>query len=343
MAKNTWSLNQQEQFLQRIGQLYSNGYTILEAIELYSLHASPEIQSDLKYIIDCLKEGQSFHAILSKLQFHSLVLSLLFFSQQHGDLGNSLKTSSELLKNRRMMREKIMKTIRYPFFLFFFVFLMLLFVKIVLVPQFEQLFLQLNIHNSLLISVMLLLVTNVPTIFGLFFCLVLIIFITYPIWKKKLSPEVKVHLLLKLPFITTVTSYYYTQFFADQLSQLLHAGLSINESLEVFEQQSYSQYFQKITKHIQASLVDGESLEAAIAKEKVFDAGLAVVLVHGQKNGSLSKELQDYSQLLLQLSQQKIEKLISILQPVILSSVGVFVMLLYLCIFIPMFQLLGGI
>ena len=178
MAKNTWSLNQQEQFLQRIGQLYSNGYTILEAIKLYSLHASPEIQSDLKYIIDCLKEGHSFHAILSKLQFHSLVLSLLFLSQQHGDLGNSLKTSSELLKNRRMMREKIMKTIRYPFFLFFFVFLMLLFVKIVLVPQFEQLFLQLNIHNSLLISVILLLLTNVPSNFGLFICIVIIIFIT---------------------------------------------------------------------------------------------------------------------------------------------------------------------
>ncbi|ART77229.1 competence type IV pilus assembly protein ComGB [Sutcliffiella horikoshii] len=344
MAKGNrgWPLKVQEDFLKRMGDLYTNGYSLLEALELMSIHFEAEKKRSLLEAIEELKKGYSVHQVLESLHFNQDILSLLFFSQKHGNLGQAFRTGGALLERKRFYRDKIFSILRYPIMLLFLVTIMLVFVQLVLLPQFHLLFSQMNISLSPIISVFFFLVVQIPIL--LLWCVLGIFaaYLFYKIYERKLNPSQKVDLLLKIPLVKTFLSLHYSHYFTQQLSSLLLSGLTINEAIAVFEQQRYHSFFHSKAKEYRKFLVEGEKLETLVGREKVFVKGLDVVIVHGQKNGKLGQELEQYSKLLLVKMQEKSEKLLGRVQPVLFLGIGSFVFVLYLCIFIPMFQLLGG-
>ncbi|MCG1022679.1 competence type IV pilus assembly protein ComGB [Sutcliffiella horikoshii] len=337
-----WPLKAQEDFLKRMGDLYTNGYSLLEALELMSIHFEAEKKRSLLDAIAELKKGYSVHQVLGGLGFNQDILSLLFFSQKHGNLAQAFCSGGALLERKRYYRDKIFSILRYPILLLFLVVIMLVFVQMVLLPQFHLLFSQMNISLSPVISVFFFLVVQIPIV--LMGCVLgsFTVYLFYKLYEKRLNPSQKVDLLMKFPLVKTFLSLHYSHYFTQQLSSLLLSGLTINEAVAVFEQQPYHSFFHSKAKEFRNRLVEGEKLEKLVESEKVFVKGLDVVIVHGQKNGKLGQELEQYSKLLLVKMQEKSERLLGRIQPVLFLGIGFFLFVLYLCIFIPMFQLLGG-
>ncbi|WP_169864853.1 competence type IV pilus assembly protein ComGB [Sutcliffiella halmapala] len=342
-SNKRWSIKAQEEFLIRVGDLYSNGYSLLEAIELMSIYYEDKKKSnDLLRAIQELKNGFSIHKVLEMLDFHQDVLSLLFFSQKHGNLGDAFKTAGQLMQRKRYYHQKLMEIIRYPIFLLFLVLIMLIFVQTVLLPQFNQLFQQMNIALHKGITMFFIVISKLPQL--LFFTAILIgcLLLLTRIYAKRIHPTKKLKLLMKIPLLKSFLSLHYSHYFSQQLSSLLSSGMTINEAISVFEQQTYHAYFQVRAAEFRERLIEGEKFEQLIQRDMVFEKGLASVILHGQKNGRLSRELEEYSRLLLANLQKKSESLLGKIQPCLFLAIGAFVLVLYLCIFIPMFQLLGG-
>lgn len=337
-----WQLKDQEEFLKRVGELYENGYSLLDALILMSIHYDYAKKKKMVGAINQLKSGLSIHAVLEKLHFHQDVLSLLFFSQKHGNLGQAFLSAGTLMERKRYYREKLITLVTYPIMLLFFVIVMFIFVQTILLPQFNQLFIQMNIQLNPVISLFFSIVTYVPIMMSVFLGLSILSFLFFR-GNKKLKPSKKIDFFMKLPLLKTFLSLHYSHYFTQQLSTLLQSGLTINDSLSVFEQQNYQPYFQGKAIEFRKRLLEGEKLETLVKKEKVFVEGLPLVIVHGQKNGKLAQELEQFSKLLLVKLQERGEKVMSKIQPCLFVFVGAFVFLLYICIFIPMFQLLGGI
>ena len=342
-ANRGWSLKVQEDFLKRMGELYTNGYSLMEALELMSIHLEADKKRNLLEAIQELQEGYSVHKVLEGLRFHPDILSLLFFSQKHGNLGQAFRSAGALLERKRYYREKIISILKYPILLIFLVLIMLVFVQMILLPQFHLLFSQMNISLSPVISLFFQLVVHIPIAVAVSVVFFLAVYILLKIYGKRTSPSQRVNMLMKIPIIKTFLSLHYSHYFTQQLSSLLLSGLTINEAIAVFEQQRYHSFFHVKAQEFRSRLVEGEKLEKLVEGEKVFVNGLSIVIVHGQKNGKLGLELEQYSKLLLVKMQEFSEKLLGRIQPLLFLGVGGFVFVLYLCIFIPMFQLLGGI
>lgn len=332
----------QEDFLKRMGELYSNGYSLLEALELMSIHFEADKKRNLLEAIQELQKGYSVHRVLGGLRFHQDILSLLFFSQKHGNLGQAFRTGGNMLERKRHYREKTISILKYPTLLIFLVLIMLIFVQLILLPQFHLLFSQMNISLSPVISLFFNLVVRIPIVVSILVFGFLIAYIFFKVYEKRTSPSKRVSILMRIPIVKTFLSLHYSHYFTQQLSTLLLSGLTINEAITVFEQQRYHPFFHVKAKEFRYRLVEGEKLEKLVESEKVFVSGLSIVIVHGQKNGKLGVELEQYSKLLLVKMQEFSEKLLGRIQPILFLVVGGFVFVLYLCIFIPMFQLLGG-
>ncbi|TYS68068.1 hypothetical protein FZC76_09945 [Sutcliffiella horikoshii] len=337
-----WSLKVQEDFLKRMGELYSNGYSLLEALELMSIHFEADKKRNLLEAIQELQKGYSIHRVLEGLRFHQDILSLLFFSQKHGNLGQAFRTGGNLLERKRQYREKTMSILKYPILLIFLVLIMFIFVQLILLPQFHLLFSQMNISLSPVISLFFNLVVRIPILVSIIVFCFLATYLFFKVYEKRISPSKRVSMLMRIPIVNTFLSLHYSHYFTQQLSTLLLSGLTINEAITVFEQQRYHPFFHVKAKEFRYRLVEGEKLEKLVESEKVFVHGLSIVIVHGQKNGKLGLELEQYSKLLLVKMQEFSEKLLGRIQPILFLGVGGFVFVLYLCIFIPMFQLLGG-
>lgn len=336
-------MKDQEEFLTRVGDMYHNGYSLTEAIELISIHYSAKKKQHVFSAMKALRSGDSIHQVLEGLHFHEDVLSLLFFSQKHGNLAHAFCSAGEMLGRKRQYREKLVSLIRYPMLLLILVFIMLLFVHVILVPQFLQLFHHMNLEMDALLSTFFTLLNYAPVLPLFFFGATLFLLASYHMFYKKMKPTKRIQLLFKFPLIRTYLSLHYSHYFAEQLSNLLSSGLTINEALSVFERQNYHPYFQTKASEFRSRLIEGEKLEDLVGKEIVFVKGLELIIMHGQNNGRLPLELLQYSRILLGRLEEHVEKLLAKIQPLLLLGVGAFVMILYLSIFIPMFQLMGGI
>ena len=112
--------------------------------------------------------------------------------------------------------------------------------------------------------------------------------------------------MLRIPLIKTFLILKHSHYFSTQLSGLLHGGLSVLEALTIMMEQKYNPFFQYEASRIERQLIAGEPLQSIIAKSGHYEKELSYIITHGQANGNLAIELGDYSDLIIEKVEQKL-------------------------------------
>lgn len=85
----------------------------------------------------------------------------------------------------------------------------------------------------------------------------------------------------------------------------------------------------------------GESIETAICESPFYENDFSKVISHGQLSGRLDRELFTYSQFILQRLEHKTQKWTGILQPMIYGFVAAMILIVYLSMLLPMYQMMN--
>ncbi len=149
--------------------------------------------------------------------------------------------------------------------------------------------------------------------------------------------------LSKLPLYGPITIKFCSQYFAMQLSQLLRGGLSVHESLSVFENQMHIPLLQVEATQMKKELRGGESLSSIIDSRSYFEEELSKTIAFGSANGELSRELYYYTKLSSEALEDHINRRLAIIQPTVFITIGIIIMAIYLAIMQPIFQMLNDI
>jgi competence protein ComGB len=341
MNKRKWPLRQQGAFLVRLGNLLEKGYSLSQAIEFLEIQQPLSRRRDLQRCLSHLRSGLPFYQSLDPLHFHREAIGYLFFAEQHGDLSHGIAAAGKMLLHKADYLQRLRKTSSYPLFLLFFMVLMLAIVQHALLPQFFQFSTSLS-SSSFITSIFIQVVSFIPNMFGVLCVLVIACFLLYISWFQKLTISTQIHIVMKIPLIRSFAKLYFTHIFAMQLGHLLQGGLSIYESLQVFERQEKMPFLREEGKRMKQQLVKGISLDAIIASCNYYEQELALVVRHGQSNGELAKELSHYSEILFQTMEERIETAMKLVQPILLSFVGILVICMYLAILLPMFSMMSN-
>ncbi|UPG64537.1 type II secretion system F family protein [Metabacillus endolithicus] len=116
--------------------------------------------------------------------------------------------------------------------------------------------------------------------------------------------------------------------------------MSTFESLKVFESQNLLPFFKVEAGYLIQQLRAGEQLHHIIGERCFYEKELSLVILHGQANGQLSRELYTYSQLIIDKLEQKMVKVMAIVQPAIYGFVGIIVLFVYLSMLLPMYKMM---
>ena len=146
-----------------------------------------------------------------------------------------------------------------------------------------------------------------------------------------------------IPFISSFLSLFITYYFCIQLSGLLRGGMSILDSLTVFEEQDNLPFFKEEAKQLKNGLLQGETLVDLIKGKTFYKEELPMVVTHGENKSQLDLELNNYSKLLLRALEEKIQKAIMLIQPILFFFIGMIVFVMFLSVFLPVFQLINAI
>jgi competence protein ComGB len=165
----------------------------------------------------------------------------------------------------------------------------------------------------------------------------------YMFYFRKLPHMKQVKIMLRIPLVKTFLILKHSHYFATQLSGLLQGGLSVLEALTIMMEQNYHPFFQYEAGRIERQLIAGEPLQSIIAKSGYYEEELSYIITHGQANGNLALELGDYSDLIMEKMEQKVKRMLVIIQPILFTCIGGIVVLMYLAMIMPMFQMMNSI
>lgn len=342
MKPKRWKTHKKAEFLGRLGNLLDQGYTLPAGIEFLKYHQKQEVQEILEYLTEKLREGEPFHEILEDVGFPGDVLGYLYFSEKHGDLAFALVESGKMMERREGFKARFQKLIRYPLFLLWLVVVLVVFMMRFLFPQFRSLYNSLELDFPWFTGVFLAMISYAPVFF--IGCLVLLVvgMLYYLTRFRHLHPRAQLSILMRFPFLHSFLQVIITQYFSIQLSCLMKGGLSIYESLTIFEGQDHLAFFQQEATRMKLALRSGERFDDVLRQNPFYANELSEVVAHGQTNGNLGEELFHYSNLLLEMIENRATRIFAMVQPALFAGIGVVVLVMFVSILLPIFHLIDA-
>ncbi|MBY0096391.1 competence type IV pilus assembly protein ComGB [Mesobacillus maritimus] len=341
--KIKWPVQEQAHFLKHVGDLLSRGYPIAEAIDSISLYLDNKKKREIRECLASLKEGYPFFRVLSDLNFNKDLVSYVYFAEQHGGLANAIVEGSTMVLKRDADYKRLKGLLSYPIFLVFLTVFLFYFVDNALLPRFLVLYQNMEVEATFFSRVISAFGTFMPIAFYLLLTLLFVTSLYHMFVFKKYRILDQRKKLIRIPLIGLFFKLLYSHYFSTQLSYLLSGGMSVIDALQVFEKNIHEPFSVELGQEIKACLSTGMDLDVAVSSYSFFEEELGRIIKHGQENGKLDQELFFYSRHCLSKLEEKTEKSMKIIQPLLFSVIGILIVSLYLAILLPMFQLIQGI
>ncbi|WP_072887595.1 competence type IV pilus assembly protein ComGB [Ornithinibacillus halophilus] len=326
----------QLKFLNRLSRSLNNGYSLIDALETikWDITLLPIVNPILTH----LKNGKSLDQAMELARFHPSITSYLYFVRVNGDLDKSIKRCAELFENRLHYQKKFKQVIRYPFILFIIFSILLFFISKSVLPSFSLLFTTEDNQSTMQTAMTIIDILGSTLIFIIL--AIPIIGISWYFIKRKLSVPFQIKIVQKVPlyrkYVLLNTSY----LFATHLKSLLKTGMSLNEILTLLSYQSKLPIIAYYSKTMATGLSKGVSISTLLTEFSLLEKNLADIFQRNSNAEALEKDLSIYASYLTEELNQKIVKTITLLQPIFLIIIGLFIVVIYLTVMWPMFELI---
>ncbi|MBY6271779.1 competence type IV pilus assembly protein ComGB [Caldibacillus debilis] len=339
--RKKWKVEEQSRFMKRLGTLLQKGYTLGEALEFLRLQFSGKVKDAIGEAIRALEEGDSFYRVIRRFRFDPLCAVFAYYGETHGQLPESLITAGEMLERKYGQQAKFRHLLAYPVLLFAMTVGVFFILQTRILPQFVLLYENFRVKPNRLILFYLWLNGHYPQIFlavCLLFSVLLPLFFK---WGKNVSPFERQRWLAKLPGIGPFLMLWKTYYFSFHLSQLLKNGFSLHESLMVIRSDPEKKYLRETIDRIHRVLFSGKSLPDGVREIPFWLPELAAVIEHGQLAGRLDMELESFSLHCLERFYERVERLLKFVQPLMFSLIALWIVLLYVSILSPTFEMIN--
>ncbi|EUJ51180.1 competence type IV pilus assembly protein ComGB [Paenilisteria rocourtiae] len=338
--RNNWRAD--GEFLIRLADLLSKGFTMEEAISFLSITAPKDALRNEK-IIEVLSSGAPFSEALSQANFPSFVCTQLHYASKHGYFSETVQETGDHLIRKAEQQKALRKVFQYPLILFMTVIVVFFLLRIFLLPKFDTLFSQLKHGENQTTNFTYFILEKLPLIFLAFLGFVFIICTFFLTKQRKKNSYERAQLYCALPVLKKFMRLHYSQLFARECGYLLKSGLSINDMVQVFALPDSPSLFKHISEFVEKAFSDGTLFTKSLATFTIFEPEMIYIVQHGEKNGQLAEELLFYYKLCHQKSEEKIEKIFSFIQPAVFMIIGILIVSIYLSILFPMFSMVNSI
>lgn len=331
------SLRDREQFLTRLAVLMKEGYLLPTALTLLLPMHTKKLEAALSGVTSILKGGGNAAEILKFLGFKDRVLFPVEIAEYHGRLPESIESISRSFARTEQVQKKLRNILIYPVSLLIFTSVLFLFFRTSYVPNLTELMTSLqsgdaeaNVPTYLL---------SLPDVFIGFFAVMAAASFSFFYLMKKQSAENQISWQLKLPVLRNFMRLYWSHLFSRELGTLLHSGISMQESLQLLQNQSYHSIIQFMSKSCHEEVITGHPLSTALGRYSFAANDMPSFVQHGEMTGYLGKELILYSEVLMERIERQTQGLLRIIQPSFFLMIAACIVGAYLAILLPMYNL----
>jgi type IV pilus assembly protein PilC len=332
-------------FNQEIAALLKAGLPLLQALELMlERMRHPHFKAVLTDIRDRVKSGEDLSEAFAAHgeMFPRLYPATLKAGERSGELESVIRRFIRYMKLLLDARRRVVSAMVYPAVLVCTSIAMIIIMAIYVVPKFMGFFEELDAELPLITRIVLaasgFVTDNWPVIL-----IVLasgIIFLRT--WGRTPSGRVALdRIKIKFPVIGPVLHRFALAEFCRSLATLLSGGIPLVPAFEIAVASVGNSYVRdQIEPNIQM-VREGKPFHEALEKSEVFtDMSIDMVKV-GEATGSLDDMLTNVSDFLDEQIETRMQRLLSLVEPLMLVFMGIIIAILLIAIYLPMFSMLG--
>lgn len=339
VSKEKCRIKDPAQLLKKMSVLLEEGYTFSDSLFMLLPHHLKDDSDIEKEIKEELRNGSSMTEVLELLNYPKIYLMTILVAEEYGKTVQALQTVAMQMEKKENNRQRLIKLMTYPIILFLFLILLFLAFRTYFLPNMSFM---MNTQTTekqidLKLSAFFL---HLPDLFIVFaICIVFLLLMIWS-WLRKKSIEDQIDLLMKVPIVNRQFRLQITRQISYELGGLIESGMPMQDGLEILQKQSLQPYLSKIAENIKQRIIYGDSLSIAIKNEDYFYKGFVEHVLHGEQGGNLGRELQIYSEFLTDRTENNVQRLIALIQPMLFIIVALCILGAYLAILLPMYKMM---
>ncbi len=274
-----------------------------------------------------VREGKALSEAFShRKEFSSFYISMVRAGEASGSLELSLKRMADYLESSQALRQMVSSAMTYPLILLVVAIISLVFLLAYVVPSFADLFNDMG--GSLPGPTRF--VMNLGEFMGSWWYLVLAfilgIYKLLVVLLKRDSIKVKLDKhVLTWPIIGDLVRNLETSRFSKTLSVLMEGGVPLVNALEIARGTINNKELGSTINRAISDLKEGKSLSSALINEGKFPRLAVQMMQVGEETGHLEEILSKISQIYENQVEITIKRLLSLLEPVLILSLGVLI------------------
>ena len=277
--------------------------------------------------------------------FSIFYVNLIKSGEASGKISEALYYLSDHLEREADIEAQLKSAMVYPIFVICVLFVVLLIVMFGVMPKLVDLLKETTSKPPFFTVLMLnfyAFLRNYGWIVLLAFFALIAFFIFY--FRTKEGKKKFDKLSLKIPLWGVVLQKIFLIRFAESVSTLISAGLSINKALQITRDTVNNHIYKNIIIEVEKEVSEGEKISSVFMKYPEHVPVFVVQMIKvGEETGKLSKTLMEVVNFYQKEVKRAVDTFASLLEPILIIFLGIVVALLAVSVLSPLYGSLGTI
>ncbi len=307
----------------------------------------PAIRDMLHDIAFRIYVGESLSSAMERYEdiVGSLAVNIIKLGEQTGNLEGVLKDIAEHYAKIEDFYAKVKQALLYPAFTIIAITGALIFWLVYVLPKITELFETLQLELPAITRFVMAVSYFMKENFFIIIAIPIILFFLVIILRRT-NETFRFYtdkLLLKIPIINVVITYFNLAFFSEYLRLMIVAGISIMEALDIIEKAIHNRVYSRAVAQMKRLISDGESISESMKATGVFPNLMVRMIAIGESSGALDEQLEYLARHYYEKLDYITQNIAKMIEPIVIMIVGGFMATIMISLLLPIYDLIAKI
>ncbi|MDY0131426.1 MAG: type II secretion system F family protein [Desulforegulaceae bacterium] len=334
-------------FCRQFSTMIDAGVPVVQCLDiLSSQEENPTFKKVLKSIKESVESGDTLANAMKKHPkvFNSLFINMVAAGEAGGILDEILRRVSAYMEKAAKLKAQVKGAMTYPLVTIIIAFVVVAVILVFVIPVFEKMFAEMGqslpAPTQFVINASDFVQGNIWYILG---GIAAFIFIFKRVYKTKRGNYFIDDILLKLPVIGILIKKVAVANFTRTMGTMLASGVSILDALDIVAKTSGNAIVEESVLDVKDAISEGRTMAEPLVESGVFPTMVCSMISVGEQTGALESMLAKIADFYEEEVDQAVENLTSLIEPFMISFLGIVVGGLVVSMYLPVFQMAGGI
>ena len=334
-------------FLRQFAVMLKAGIPISDCLNnLHKQKFSVPFRNCLQTVYLDVESGVLLSAAFAKHPkvFPRFFVSMVGIGEVSGTLDKVMTNMADYYENDRKIKKKASSAMVYPTLLICMIFVVIIFLCLFVLPQFESTISQLGGEVPKITQIVMGVAEFVQDyIFILLPGLAILVFGIIMFFRTKKGRYVKDVLMFKLPIISKIEKNLITSRFSRAFVILLGSGMNMIDILENLRKMLGNEVFTRKFDYTIEEVKRGKRIASSIEATRLFPPMLTEMINIGEKSGNIEEVLESTGSYFDEQVENSIAKAVATIEPVAIVMLGAVVALVVLSVLVPMMSMMNAV